>query len=377
MSSNINRRDWLRNSTLAALGMGFSLRSMGNEEGLTRNFGANLNLLNLGSNENPYGISPKAKEALLGMLGEANRYQFNIASFSDCRKVIGTHFGVGDDQVLLTAGSGDALQMLARHFNKGNLVSAFPTFATLPNTAKNIGTKVIEVPLTADKKHDLPAMLTKITSETAMVYICNPANPSSTMIPPQQLEAFCVEASKKAAVIIDEAYIDFLDAPDNRSMIGLTHNNPNIIVVRTFSKIHAMAGLRMGFVITHPSTADALDKNIFRNSQITVNNLAMAAGLASLKDDAHRKSCKEKNKEAREFTFQALKSMNINCIPSYTNFLFFPLGNYQGDFAQNMLKRNVICRSNNYADGKWARVSVGTLDEMRQFMRIFKDEYKV
>lgn len=177
-------------------------------------------------------------------------------------------------------------------------------------------------------------------------------------------------------VVIDEAYIDFLNAPDNRSMIGLTHQNPNIIVVRTFSKIHAMAGLRVGFIAGHPATINLLDENYFRNSQITVSNLTMAAAAASMKDEAHRESCKQKNAAARQYTFTALKEMNIKCIPSYTNFLFFPLGKYPGDFAQDMFKKNVILRSNNYADGKWARVSVGTLEEMKQFIGIMKEDWK-
>ncbi len=376
MPTQTNRRDWLKQNSLAALALGFALPSMANEEGLLRSFGAAEGFINLGSNENPYGISPKAKEALLGMLTEAHRYQFNVASLQGFTKQLSSYYQVGADQVLITAGSGDSLQMLARHFCKGNLVTAAPTFATLPNTAKKIGTKVVEIPLTADKIHDLPAMLRAINSETQLVYICNPANPSSTIIPPGVLENFCIEASKKAMVVIDEAYIDFLNTPDNRSMIGLTHQNSNIIVVRTFSKIHAMAGLRVGFITGHPTTINLLDENYFRNSQITVSNLTMAAAAASMKDEAHRESCKQKNAAARQYTFTALKEMNIKCIPSYTNFLFFPLGKYPGDFAQDMFKKNVILRSNNYADGKWARVSVGTMDEMKQFIGIIKADWK-
>ena len=376
MSSSINRRDWLRNSTIAAIGLGIGTRSMANEEGLLRSFGAADGLINLGSNENPYGISPTAREAILGMLSETNRYQFNVASLGSFTSELAKYYNVNSDQVLVTAGSGDSLNLLARHFSQGNLVTATPTFATLPNTAKKIGNKVIEVPLTAEKTHDLPAMLRAMTSDTQMVYICNPANPSSTIIPPNELKSFCVEAAKKAFVVIDEAYIDFLNAPNNESMIGLIDKNPNIIVVRTFSKIHAMAGLRIGFLAAHATVADALYKNYFSNSQITVSNLTMAAALASMKDETHRASCKQKNEAARNYTFNALKEMNIKCIPSSTNFLFFPLGKYPGDFAQDMFKKNVIVRSNNYPDGKWARVSVGTMEEMKQFMGLMKADWK-
>jgi len=376
MPTPINRRDWLKHNSLAALALGFALPSMGNEEGITRNFGAEAGLINLGSNENPYGISPKAKEALIGMLTEANRYQFNVASLQNFAKELGTYYKVSGDQVLVTAGSGEILNLLPRHFNKGNLVTATPTFASLPNTAKKIGTKVIEIPLTTDKVHDLPAMLRAITNDTQLVYICNPANPSSTIIPTDVLKNFCIEAAKKAVVVIDEAYVDFLDEPQNRSMISLIDQNPNIIIVRTFSKIHAMAGLRVGFLVGHPTIVDALRANYFGSTQMTVSNLTMAAALASLKDETHRANCKQKNEAARTYTFNALKEMNIKCIPSYTNFLFFPLGKYPGNFADDMMRKNVIVRSMNYPDGKWGRVSVGTMDEMKQFIGLMKEDWK-
>jgi histidinol-phosphate aminotransferase len=370
--SAVNRRDWLKRSSLAALALGFKLPSMANEEGITRDFGAAEGLINLGSNENPYGISPMAKQAIIDALGEANRYQFNIPVYRNIAKEIAAHYNLSENNILITAGSGDALGQLARHFNKGNIVSAYPTFATLPRTAKRLGTKVTEVPLTADKKHDLPAMLRAMDSNTQLVYICNPANPSSTIISPDVLKNFCAEASKKATIVIDEAYIDFLNPPDNISMIDLADKNPNIIVVRTFSKIHAMAGMRIGFVAAHPSTIDALDNSYFGSTQMTVSNLTMSAALASLKDEKHRASCKEKNAAARTYTFDALNGLGYKAIPSYTNFIFFPLGNYPGDFAQDMLTKNVILRSDNYFDGKWGRVSIGTMEEMKAFIGIMK-----
>lgn len=372
MSAPINRRDWLKRHSLAALAMGFSLPSMANEEGILRSFGAEQGLINLGSNENPYGISPKAREALLAMVSESHRYPFNVTAVQNFEKDLSGFYQVGSNQLLATAGSGDALGKLARHFNKGNLVTAWPTFATLPNTARKMGTKVIEVPLTADKKHDLPAMLRAIDSHTQLVYVCNPANPSSTVLQAQALKDFCVEACKKAVVVVDEAYIDFLDNPNQESVIGLIDQNPNLVVVRTFSKIHAMAGLRVGFVVGHPTLIKELDENHFNNSQYNISNLAANAALASLQDEAHRLSCKQKNAATRSYTIQALKEMQITCIPSATNFLFFPLGKYPGDFAKDMLAKNVILRSNTYSDGKWARVSLGTMDEMKQFISLMK-----
>ncbi|TAL51048.1 MAG: histidinol-phosphate aminotransferase family protein [Chitinophagaceae bacterium] len=368
---SINRRQWLQQTSITALGLGFSFRSMGNEEGLPRFLGPGNSLINLGANENPYGISSNAKQAVSDMITEANRYQFNVTSLQSFKKKLGDYYQVNENQVLVTAGSGEGLALLARHFNKGNIVTADITFAILPNTAKKIGTKVIEVPLTKDKVHDLPALLAAINNETQLVYICNPANPTATILKPAVLKSFCEEASKKAVVLIDEAYLDFLDIPDNESMIGLIEKNPNVLVIKTFSKIHAMAGLRIGFIIGHPSLISKLQPDYFQNTQLAVSNLSLAAAMASLTDESHKAMSKQKNEAARKYTMDEMKKLGIEFIPSHTNFIFYPVKKYSGDYASDMLEKNkIVLRSNKYADGQWARVSIGTMDEMKEFIQI-------
>ncbi|HVZ25882.1 MAG TPA: aminotransferase class I/II-fold pyridoxal phosphate-dependent enzyme, partial [Sediminibacterium sp.] len=195
-------------------------------------------------------------------------------------------------------------------------------------------------------------------------------------VPAQALADFCREASQKAMVVIDEAYIDFLDHPETMSMVPLLKDCPNLVILRTFSKIHAMAGLRVGYALGNPSLMEALDKNYFNYSQLSVSNLSLAAARVSLEDAAHRESCKLTNAEARDYMIRALSDLHLQAIPSHTNFIFFPLGNYPGDFARDMLARRVILRSGHYADGQWARVSVGTLDEMKSCMRIMQSIWK-
>ena len=375
MSQNIARREWLKRSSLAALGLGFSLHSIGGEDYLPRNWGSEKGILNLGSNENPYGLSPLARQAIMDMIGFGNRYPFNVARLQSFRKDLASFYGLKEDHLLITAGSGEALAMLARHFNKGNIVTANPTFGILPNTAKKIGTEVIEIPLTYDKVHDLPAMLSAINDKTQLVYLVNPANPTGTILKPSAIKNFCEEASKKAVVVVDEAYIDFLDAPDNESMVQLIEYNPRIIIVRTFSKVFGMAGMRVGFIMAHPDLINKLEPNFFASSQLAVSTIAQSAAMECLKDLSHCKMSKQKNAEARNYAMAELKKMNLRAIPSYTNFIFFSLGNYTGDFAQDMMKKNVALRSNTYADGKWCRLSIGTLDEMQQFFKIMKPSF--
>ena len=368
-----SRRQWLQQSSLALLGLGISFKSMGNEEGITRSTGIEKGLINLGSNENPYGISAKAKQAILDMMGETNRYPFNVSALSSAKKTLGNYYKVGEDQVLITAGSGEGLAMLARHFNKGNIVTADITFGVLPNTAKKIGTKVIEVPLTKDKVHDLPSMMKAINNETQLVYICNPANPTATIIDAAALKNFCEEASRKTVVLIDEAYNEFLDNGDAESMIPLIEKNPNILVIKTFSKIHAMAGLRIGFIVGHPTLIKKLQPDYFQSSQLAVSVLSLHAAMASLNDEAHKAMSRQKNEEARKYAMDEMKKMGIEIIPSYTNFIFYPIKKYAGDYAGDMFnKHKIIMRANRYGDGQWARVSIGTLEEMKSFCSTLK-----
>jgi histidinol-phosphate aminotransferase len=373
MTSQLHRREWLKQSALAALGVGFSLRSLAGEDQLAREFGSEHGLINLGSNENPYGIAPGAKQAIADLISSAHRYQYNIPGVQTFKKELADYYGVTPEHLLVTPGSGEALNLLARHYSKGNLVTATPTFGILPNTAKKIGTTVKEIPLDKEKVHDLDLMLKAIDNETSQVYICNPANPTGTIVSPAALKSFCREASKKAMTSIDEAYIDFLDVPNNESMISLVkEGNRNIVVIRTFSKIHAMAGLRVGFIIAHPETIQSLSANYFGNSNFCVSALSIAAAQASLKDPNHSKLSKQKNEAARNYTIKTLQELGYNPVPSYTNFIYFNLKDYPGDFAKDMLAKNIILRSSEQPDGKYCRVSVGTLDEMKSFIKEIK-----
>jgi len=230
---------------------------------------------------------------------------------------------------------------------------------------------VIEVPLTSNKVHDLPALLNAITKDTQLVYICNPANPTSTVLDTASLKQFCEEASKKTVVLIDEAYNEFLENGSGQSMIPLIEKNPQVLVIKTFSKIHAMAGLRIGFMIGHPSLISKLQPDYFQYSQLCVSSLSLAAAQASLSDEEHKITSRKKNEVARQFTTEELKKLGIDVIPSSTNFIFFPLKKYKGNFAADLFENHkIIVRSNDYNDGQWARVSIGTLEEMKKFVDV-------
>jgi histidinol-phosphate aminotransferase len=371
---SIDRRSWLKKSTLASLGWGLTLQAMAGEDYLPRQFNGNADLINLGFNENPYGISPLAKQAINDFMGNANRYPMNVKEVAAFKKTLAERLGVGENNLLLTAGSGEGLNLLARAYAGGDLVTATPTFPILPSTSKKMGVSVQEIPLTEDKLHDLVAMQKAITPKTSLVYICNPSNPTGTTVNPESLKAFCLEASRTTNVVIDEAYIDLVDPPMNVSMRQLIHDNPRMIIISTFSKIHAMAGLRVGYIVSHPSTIQQLESSYFQQAGMCVSVLSSVAAAASLNDQQHIESCKKKNAAVRQYTFEKLQQMGYRTIPSHTNFLFFATPGYPGDFARDMLeKHKIVLRSYTYPDGKWARVSIGTQSEMDVFLNKLKE----
>lgn len=376
MPKHVHRREWLKQSALAALSTGFSLQALAGEDGLPRRFGNDRSLVNLGSNENPYGLCDGAKQAVKEMSRDAHRYQYNILSLRSFRKTLAEYYGLSENHIIATPGSGNALVELARYFGpRGPVVSANPTFGTLPNTVKRFEGKVIEVALDAGKVHDLRAMRAAITPDTSLVYLCNPANPTGTILKPAAIKEFIAEVSTRTTVVVDEAYIDYLEAPDNESMIPLVVNNPNLVIVRTFSKLYAMAGMRLGFICAHPGTIRKLEDSTFANSPYYISALSMHAGLAALQDKTHCGNSIQKNAAARTFTQNSLESLGYRVIPSYTNFIFFSLPKFTGDFAKAMLERNIVLRSSDYADGKWCRVSIGLMPEMQQFIQVMKKDF--
>jgi len=153
----------------------------------------------------------------------------------------------------------------------------------------------------------------------------------------------------------------------------LIEKNPNILVIKTFSKIHAMAGLRIGYVIGHASIIKNLQPDYFQSSQLAVSVLSLNAAMASLNDEAHKLMSKQKNEAARKYTMDEMKRLGIDYIPSYANFIFYPIKKYSGDYAGDMFnKHKIIMRATNYSDGQWGRVSIGTLEEMKVFCSTLK-----
>lgn len=327
--------------------------------------------LRLGANENPYGPSLAAREAMKNYILEGNRYPFALAQ--ELIEMLTDRNDLGENQVLLGAGSSELLLNAASWALEAGLpvVSADPVFPIFGRYVERFGGAVTHVPLNAKKEHDLPSML-KATQETpGIVYIVNPNNPTGTLLDRQKLLDFVTEASKSSYVLLDEAYTEFVDPNYGNSLMKEVSNNPKLIVLRTFSKVFGIAGMRMGYAMAHPETLRKFSSyQIWPNA--SANAAAIGAAIACLEDHAFVNMTIEKNAVAKQHVYDTLDQMNIRYIPSYTNFMIFDLKGYAGQFKSDMAKQNILLQQVKESDELWCRLSIGKLEEMTQFTKKLK-----
>lgn len=324
----------------------------------------------LNANENPYGPPKSAKEAAIASVDGGNRYAWK--EMYDLMDAIATKENVTMKHLMMGPGSSDLLEKVALvlFMNGGNLVSADPTYMSLIRVAESVGATWKPVPCTKDWAHDLDAMAKAVDSDTKLVYICNPNNPVGAMTPAADLEKFCKTVSDKVPIFIDEAYMELAYGDDAKSMVHLINENKNVIVCRTFSKIMGMAGLRIGYMVAQPEFIDKI-------SEITRGGMGIAytsifAAKAALEDDSFQTETKTKNDAAKKYVMKEITAMGYEPIPSYTNFMIFPIPFEGKEFLKKMSAQGVAVRAFNIMDKDWCRVSLGTMDEMKLFVAALK-----
>ena len=360
-----NRRFWLKQIGLSVAGIGLAnLNTFASaQQGLFEISNDGLPI-KLSSNENPYGPSPLARAALVESINISNRYNWQLTA--ELIETIAKKNNVTADNILMGAGSTEILDVVARFaaLKKGSLIIADPSYGYWTDTAQKLGLKKVTVPLTIDKKINLDAMLRAITPDTKLIYVCNPNNPTATICDRNKLINFIKEATKKAMVLVDEAYIDFTD---QQSLSTLAIENKNLIVAKTFSKIYGLAGARIGYGIAYAKTIEQLSElQSWVNGSISVTSTA--AALASLKDEKFVSDTTMLNEKARKYTIEELEKLQLVCIPSNSNFIYFSLESYKKDFFQQLKANNIIGTKIYEAQGKWTRITVGTMQEMQQFI---------
>jgi histidinol-phosphate aminotransferase len=323
-------------------------------------------LIKLDGNENPYGPSPAARRAILASVGEAPRYA--DATIATLTNQLAAHEGVATSQIVIGTGSGEILRMaglLAATITPGSeLVASRPTYEELPVFAERLGLKVRWVAPDANHRHDLPAMRGAITELTRLVYICNPNNPTGTAVTRDALEAFIRSVPATCTVIVDEAYMDLVDQPGVATVAGLVQEVPNMIVLRTFSKIHGLAGLRIGYGIM-PA---ALAPRFAALSLTWPNTTGLSAAIASFNDHAFLKTTRAALVGDRARVHATLDRMGLKRADAQGNFVFFDTGGPLQRFQERMLAEGI--KVGRHFDGydTWSRVTIGVHREVDRFL---------
>lgn len=319
----------------------------------------------LRANENPYGPPPKSAKAFQEEVFKGNRYAWK--TLTDLQDLIAKNEGINPNQILMGPGSSDLLEKVAMVFFQkgGNVLSADPSYMSLIMVTKSVGGTWKSYKLLDDAQHDLDAMEAGIDENTKLVYICNPNNPTGSITDAKKLKDFCSRVSEKVPVFVDEAYIELSKNGIKDSMNSLVAAGKNVIVARTFSKIHGMAGLRIGYIIGKKETLDTISEITRGGMGITGPSIAAAA--TSLENTDFLEMCKTKITEAREYTMTYLKEHKYAYLPSETNFIIFEIPMEGEEFLKQIYSKNVAVRAFKFWDKNWCRVSIGTMDEMKTF----------
>ncbi len=380
---SINRRDWLRTSMLSGLGlaalpgvaapMSFCEPEPAVKVGYTPP-GPPLKA-RLSANENPYGPSPKALKAIAEAAPDS--YLYAMEDARQFRKLVAETEGVPEDHVLLGAGSGELLTAAslwaAYRPNAGRtIVAPDPTFDALPRAAIRHGITMDRVPLVAADGYDinLNKLAERVGGQTGMVYLCNPNNPTAITIDPTKLRAFCEAISAKTPILVDEAYIDYTPDPKGYSMVDLVRKGQNVIVTKTFSKVHGFAGLRTGYMIAKPELLEQISKFATGGSSMSMTTLR--AAIVSLQDKEFIKYSLGKAQESKDYLAGVLKQHQYEPLPSGANFVMFPIRMKGEDFVARMMEQGVSIRQWKFDGQYWCRVSLGTMPQMQAFAQGLK-----
>ncbi len=324
----------------------------------------------LNANENPYGPPASAMEAVKMAVSGGNRYAWK--EMFDLVAKIAKKEGVTADHLMMGPGSSDLLEKVAIVLfqNGGNIVSADPTYMSLIRVAESVGATWKAVPCKSDWSHDLKAMEAAIDSQTKLVYICNPNNPTGSLTAGKDLFDFCSRVSEKVPVFVDEAYIELAVGADAPSMVSLLSQKKNVIVARTFSKIMGMAGIRVGYIAALPSFLEQINK--ITRGGMGISFTSIAAASAALDDQNFQGMTRKLNDEAKKYVYAELTQMGYTYIPSYTNFILFPIKIGGKELLARMSAQGVGVRAFDIAGKTYCRVSIGTMDEMKMFVRAFQ-----
>lgn len=331
---------------------------------VAREFGISAaDIVKLASNENPLGMSEKSKAAIASLIEETARYP-DPNGFA-LRQGIASGTGLPIDWITLGSGSSEILEMAARAFldsEAQGLISQY-AFTVYSSAIKVTGAKLVTVPA-VDFGHDLVAMARAIVPQTRLIYVANPNNPTGTYFSRMEFDTFMKAVDGRAVVVLDEAYQEYLAPADRFDAKDLVERHANLIVSRTFSKAHGLAGLRVGYALGQAAVTEALNKV---RPTFNVNNLAQAAALAALRDDEFLEETRRVNDAGLAHMVAFCDANGLQYVPSKGNFLLIHVGE-AAKINARLLQRGIIVRPvANYGLGEWLRISIGTENENQRF----------
>lgn len=334
-------------------------------EEVEREYGVS-DVLKLASNENPLGPSPLAVEAIRQAATEVGLYPDDGCYFLS--RELASHWKVAPEALILGNGSDEIIHYLGVAFLRpgDELLTAHPSFALYESAAILNEAEYVAVPL-RDYRYDLPAMAERLSPRTRLIFIANPNNPTGTIVSRAELERFLDRVPPQAVVVMDEAYYEYVDSADYPQCWEYVREGRNLVILRTFSKIYGLAGLRVGYGMARPEIIHSLHQV---REPFNVNLIAQAAARASLKDPGQVSRSRETNRAGKQFLTMALEGLGLDVVPTEANFLFVDLKRECRAVFEALLRRAVVVRTGDvFGLPTHVRVTIGTPEQNERFLR--------
>lgn len=329
--------------------------------------------IKLASNENPLGPSPKAVQAIAESLGKLHLYP--DASYFYLKRKLADFLGVTPDEILLGAGSNEVIELLIRTFmgDEDEAILCRGSFIMYKVSMHALNRRYVEVPMKG-WNYDLEAMAERVGPRTRMIVAANPDNPSGTWFGRKPFEQFIdrvTRANPETLIVLDEAYFEYATDPDYPNSLHYHRDYPNLVTLRTFSKVYGLAGVRLGYGVMHPTLVSYLNRT---RMPFNVSSLAQAAGLAAIDDQEFVEKSRQANATEREFLMAELPKLGLEVVPSQTNFIMMELKRPASPVNEQLLRRGVIVRPvGNYGLPTCLRVTVGTRPENEKLLAALKE----
>lgn len=328
-------------------------------------------VIKMAANENPLGPSPKSVSAIQDLAAKAQIYPDGNCYY--LKDALCEHWEVSPNQLMVGNGSDELLKLIAETFllPGDEVVMGQPSFSEYTFAAKLMDAECIYVPL-KDFTHDLSAMAEKITDKTKLLFVCNPNNPTGTVVTKQEIDDLMEKVPDNVMVIFDEAYYEYVQNQDYPETLDyVKQGRENVIILRTFSKVYGLAGLRIGYGIAQPEVISWIKRTM---EPFNVNNFAQAAALAGIKDQDHVEESVQLNEAGKKQIYRGLEERGLSYVPTEANFIYIRVGVSSKELFPAMLQRGVIVRSGDiFGNEDYIRLTIGTEEQNKRFFDALDD----